>query len=201
MQIRPLRLPDAFEITPVVHEDDRGSFFEWFKFDQLEAVLGHKLDLRQANGSVSKRGVVRGIHFADVPPGQAKYVTLSRGRGISFVVDITDGSPTYAQWDSVQLDDVTRRAVYVPEGYGHCFVALEDDAILNYLVTATYNPGRERDVSVLDPEIGLEFPSDLGEPLYSAKDRAAPTLAQLREQGLLPTWDVVSAYRESLRGS
>ena len=118
MQIRELSIADAYEITPILRQDDRGSFLEWYRFDLLQEAVGHPLQLRQANTSVSKHGVVRGIHFADIPPGQAKYVTATHGAVLDYVVDIRVGSPTFGAWDSVRLDDVDRRAIYLGEGLG-----------------------------------------------------------------------------------
>lgn len=187
MQIRELSIPDAFEITPRQFTDDRGVFLEWYRFDVLEASVGYSLDLKQANTSISKRGVARGIHYADVPPGQGKYVTVTRGAGIDYVVDIRLGSPTFGRWESVVLDDVDRRAVYLAEGLGHAFVALEDHTTLTYLVSDTYKPESEHDISIIDPQIALDFPSVLGEPLMSPKDRNAPTLAERVADGSLPT--------------
>lgn len=198
MQIRELSIPDSYEVTPVLHEDDRGVFLEWYRFDRLEETIGHPLDLRQANTSVSKRGSVRGIHFADIPRGQAKYITVPRGAGMDYVIDIRVGSPTFGQWDALLLDDVDRRAVYLAEGLGHCFVALTDDATINYLVTDVYNPAREHGINPLDAEIALEFPADAGELLLSPKDTDAPGLAEASAQGLLPTWDAARAFYRSL---
>ena len=199
MQLRELSIPDAWEITPVQRADDRGVFLEWYRFDLLAEAVGHPLDLRQANTSVSKRGVVRGIHFADVPPSQAKYVTVAHGAVLDFVVDIRVGSPTFGQWDSVLLDDVDRRAVYLSEGLGHAFVALTDDAVVSYLVSDTYSPGREHGVSPLDADIALRWPAEAGELLLSPKDTEAPSLADATAAGLLPTWDACRAYYDSLR--
>lgn len=198
MQIRELSIPDAFEVTPKQFGDDRGVFLEWYRFDRLEEAVGHRLDLAQANTSVSRRGVVRGIHFADVPPSQAKYVTTTRGAVLDFVVDIRVGSPTFGQWDSVLLDDEDRRAVYIAEGLGHCFVALTDDATVSYLVSSTYHADREHGIDPLDPEVGLDFPEAAGELLLSPKDTAAPSLAQAAASGLLPTWEATRAYYDAL---
>ena len=198
MQIRELSVPDSYEVTPIVRSDDRGVFLEWYRFDKLAEVTGHPIVLRQANTSVSKKGVVRGIHFADVPLGQAKYVTVTHGAVLDYVIDIRVGSPTFGQWDSVLLDDVDRRAIYLSEGLGHAFVALTDDAVVSYLVTDTYNPTAEHGINPLDPEIGLVFPSEAGEPLLSPKDTDAPSLAEAAEQGLLPEWDAVRAFYASL---
>ncbi|CAM5507247.1 dTDP-4-dehydrorhamnose 3,5-epimerase family protein [Leifsonia shinshuensis] len=198
MQIRELSIPDAYEITPVQHADDRGLFFEFYRFDRLAEAVGHPLDLKQGNTSVSRRGSVRGIHFADIPPSQAKYVMAPRGAVLDFVIDIRVGSPTFGQWDSVLLDDTDRRAIYVAEGLGHCFVALTDDATVSYLVTDVYNPGREHGINPLDGDIALEFPVPADELLLSAKDTDAPGLHEAKENGLLPTWDAARAFYASL---
>jgi len=201
VQIRELSIPDSYEITPQQHRDDRGVFLEWYRFDKLEQAVGHSLNLRQANTSVSRRGSVRGIHFADIPPGQAKYVTATHGAVLDYVIDIRVGSPTFGRWDSVLLDDADRRAIYLAEGLGHCFVALTDDATVSYLVTDVYNPGREHVINPLDTEIALVFPPEAGDPLLSPKDTDAPGLADAAASGLLPTWDDARAFYASLKGA
>jgi dTDP-4-dehydrorhamnose 3,5-epimerase len=199
VQIRELTIPDSYEFTPVQRADDRGVFLEWYRFDRLEEAIGHPLALRQANTSVSKRGVVRGIHFADVPLGQAKYVTVTHGAVLDYIIDIRVGSPTFGQWDAVRLDDVDRKAVYIAEGLGHAFVALTEDATVSYLVTDVYNPTAEHGINPLDPDIALVFPEEAGEPLLSPKDTDAPSLREAQESGLLPTWDAMRAYYDSLK--
>ncbi|MBF4575879.1 dTDP-4-dehydrorhamnose 3,5-epimerase [Frondihabitans sp. VKM Ac-2883] len=198
MQIRELSIPDSYEITPKQFGDDRGVFLEWYRFDKLAEVIGHPVELRQANTSVSKRGVVRGIHFADVPLGQAKYVTATHGAVLDYVIDIRVGSPTFGQWDSVLLDDKDRRAIYISEGLGHCFVALTDDATVSYLVTDTFNAEREHGINPLDSDIALVFPDEAGEALLSPKDTDAPSLAEAAAAGTLPTWADMRAYYSSL---
>jgi dTDP-4-dehydrorhamnose 3,5-epimerase len=188
VQIRELSIPDAWEFTPTQHRDDRGVFFEFYRFESLEEVAGHPLSLRQGNVSVSTKGVVRGIHYALVPPGQAKYVTAPHGAFIDYIIDLRVGSPTFGSWDSVLIDDIDRRAVYLSEGLGHAIVSLTDDATVSYLVSEVFNPTRELGIDVLDPEIGLIFPSEIGTPLLSPKDTSAPTLAEALASGLLPTW-------------
>jgi len=198
VQIRELSIADAYEITPILRSDDRGAFLEWYRFDKLAEVTGHPITLRQSNTSVSKKGVVRGIHFADVPIGQAKYVTAMHGAVLDFVIDIRVGSPTFGTWDCVLLDDVDRRAIYLSEGLGHAFVALTDDAVVSYLVSDVYNPTAEHGINPLDETIGLVFPPEAGEPLLSPKDVEAPSLLDALEQGLLPTWDASKAFYASL---
>lgn len=198
MLIRELSIPDAYEITPVQRADDRGVFLEWYRSDRLEETIGHSLDLRQANTSVSKRGVVRGIHFADVPRGQAKYVTVTRGVVVDYVIDIRVGSPTFGAWDSVRLDDVDRRAAYIAEGLGHAFIALTDDATVSYLVSDIYNPAAEHALNPLDAQIALIYPEEAGVPMLSPKDAEAPSLQELAASGSLPTWDAMRSYYDSL---
>lgn len=188
MQIRELAIPDSYELTPRQFSDDRGLFLEWYRFDVLEKAVGHSLDLRQANLSVSRRGVLRGIHYAAIP-GQAKLVTAAAGAVLDFVVDIRVGSPTFGQWDTVLLDSVDRRVIYLAEGLGHAFVALTDDATVTYLVNDVFRPDREFGVNPLDPAIGLELPKEAGQALLSPKDAEAPTLEEAGRLGILPTWD------------
>jgi dTDP-4-dehydrorhamnose 3,5-epimerase len=187
VKIRELTLTQAFEITPVQHGDDRGTFLEWFKAPLFAQAVGHPLRLEQANISLSSRGTLRGIHFADVPPGQAKYVTCPSGAVLDVAVDIRVGSPTFGQWDSVLLDSTDRRAIYLGEGLGHVFLALTDEAVVCYLCSEGYNPDREHGVHPLDPAIGIDWPDDV-QPLLSPRDAAAPTLDEARVAGLLPEY-------------
>lgn len=203
MQYRELSVPGAWEITPKQFGDPRGVFLEWFKAPAFEEAVGHPLDLQQANCSVSAAGVLRGIHFADIPPGQAKYVTCAKGAVLDVVVDIRVGSPTFGQWDSVLLDDVDRRAIYLGEGLGHAFMSLEDDSTVLYLCSTGYAPGREHGIHPLDPQIGINWPTTArdGSPLtalLSDKDLVAPTLAEAEAQGLLPTVESVADFIASL---
>ena len=203
MQLRELSVPGAWEVTPRQFGDPRGVFLEWFKDEQFTAAVGHRLDLRQANCSVSAAGVLRGIHFADVPPGQAKYVTCLAGAVLDVVVDIRVGSPTYGQWDSVLLDDVDRRAIYLGEGLGHAFMSLADGSTVAYLCSTPYAPGREHGIHPLDPEVGIAWPTEARDgsaltPQLSDKDLAAPGLAEAREAGLLPELATVRDYVDGL---
>lgn len=194
MNVRELTVPGAWEITPVVHTDSRGAFFEWFTDPGFTAFAGHRFDLRQANCSVSRAGVLRGVHFAKVPPGQAKYVTCVRGAVFDVVVDIRVGSPTFGRWDAVTLDETSRRSVYLAEGLGHAFLALEDDSTVTYLCSAGYDPAREHTVTALDPALGIAWPLTDAQLVMSERDRAAPTLEQARDDGLLPTWEATEMF-------
>lgn len=204
MLIEETKIPGAFAITPQQHRDDRGVFLEWFRSDRFVETTGHPFTIAQANCSVSAAGTLRGIHFAQLPPSQAKYVTCPAGAILDVVVDIRIGSPTFGQWDAVLLDDVERRALYLAEGLGHAFMALADHTVVNYLCSAPYAPGREHGIHPLDPAIGVDWPT-IGRdgspltPVLSPKDEAAPHLADLVDSGLLPTYAEAQAYVESLR--
>ncbi|MFI9271272.1 dTDP-4-dehydrorhamnose 3,5-epimerase [Kitasatospora sp. NPDC052896] len=193
--MRELTIEGAFEVVPQLHGDQRGLFTEWYRFDRLAEAAGRSLRLAQANLSVSSRGVVRGIHFADTPPGQAKYVTCVRGAVLDVVVDLRVGSPTFGRWEAVRLDDVERHAAFLPEGLGHGFCALTDVATLSYLCSATYNPAAEHAVHPFDAELGIEWPGTT--PLLSARDAAAPTMAEAAAAGLLPSYEVCRSYLAS----
>jgi dTDP-4-dehydrorhamnose 3,5-epimerase len=201
--IEETKIPGAFAVTPQQHRDDRGVFLEWFRSDRFVEAAGHPFTVAQANCSVSSAGTLRGIHFAQLPPSQAKYVTCPSGSVLDVVVDIRLGSPTFGQWDAVVLDDVDRKAVYLSEGLGHAFMALADDTVVNYLCSAPYAPGREHGVHPLDPAIGITWPTAGRDgrpltPVLSPKDEQAPPLAGLVDSGLLPTYDDVQAYVASL---
>jgi dTDP-4-dehydrorhamnose 3,5-epimerase len=195
MEVTETKVPGAWVFTPRQFSDDRGLFAEWLKADLMREVVGHPIEVAQANNSVSRRDVLRGVHFALVPPGQAKYVYCPRGALRDFVVDIRVGSPTFGVWDSVVLDEHDRRAMYVAEGIGHAVVALTDDASLMYLVSAPYDPAREFTVSPLDPALGIDW--GVESPILSDRDRNAPTLAEAEKLGQLPTWEsCVARYAE-----
>ncbi|MGY1708243.1 dTDP-4-dehydrorhamnose 3,5-epimerase family protein [Geodermatophilus sp. SYSU D00758] len=200
MDVRELAVPDSYVLDLVPHGDPRGRFTEWYRADVLAAATGHPLPLAQANHSVSARGVLRGVHFALVPPGQAKYVYCPAGRVLDVVVDVRVGSPTFGVHDSVLLDSEQPRALYLAEGLGHAFVSLAEGSSVTYLVSTGYSPGREFGVHPLDPALDLPWPADVEFEL-SAKDRAAPTLEEAREQGLLPTMEQCLARYAELRAA
>ena len=200
MGVRELAVPGAWEISPTIRGDSRGLFFEWLTEREFTAFAGHRLDVRQANCSVSSAGVLRGLHFAQVPPGQAKYVTCVSGSVFDVVVDIRVGSPTFGRWDSVLLDDRDRRTIYISEGLGHAFLALQENSTMMYLSSAEYNPQREHTICATDPELGIDWPLVDGvAPSLSDRDAAAPSLAEVRAAGLLPTWEETRRFVAGLQ--
>ena len=185
MLTRPLSISGAWEIIPVQHRDSRGVFLEWYRADRLFATIDATFELAQANISVSAVGVIRGIHYTDVPPGQAKYVTCIQGRVLDVVVDLRVGSPTFGRSEVIHLDDVERRAVYISGGLGHGFCALTENATVTYLCSSAYDPARERQVHPLDSPLAI--PSPVGSPQLSSRDAGAISLTDALSAGLLPT--------------
>ncbi|WP_256104219.1 dTDP-4-dehydrorhamnose 3,5-epimerase family protein [Streptomyces sp. ODS05-4] len=198
--MRPLSIEGSWIHEPTVFPDERGSVHELLQGRTLRGALGQDLRLAQANCSISRRGTLRGIHFADVPPGQAKYVACVRGAVLDVIVDIRVGSPTFGRWEGVRLDDRTHRAVYLSEGLGHAFLALSDDTTVVYLCSEGYNPDREHGIHPLDPDLAIDWPDDVPF-LMSPKDEKAPTLQAARRDGVLPAYERCVAFRRELRGS
>ena len=186
VEARALSIAGVWAFTPVLRADDRGVFLESFKEDVFVEAVGRPFTLRQMNISVSRAGTVRGVHFADVPPGQAKYVQCFDGRILDVVVDIRVGSPTFGRWDAIELDARSRQGLYIAEGLGHAFCALTESVTVGYLCSEQYAPTREHGIHPLDPELALPWP-DGADSVLSPKDAAAPTLRQAVDRGLLPT--------------
>ena len=191
--MKPLGIGGAWVLTPQIHEDSRGSFLEWFRGEEFAEAVGRRLNVAQGNCSVSRRGAVRGIHFADVPPGQGKYVTCVSGAVLDVAVDLRVGSPTFGRWEAVRLDDDTRCALYLAEGLGHAFMALTEGAAVLYLCTTSYNPGREHGVHPLDPALGIAWPEGI-DAVLSGKDADTPGLAEAQQRGLLPDYGECVRY-------
>jgi len=196
-----LSIEGAWVYTPQVHHDDRGRFLEAFRSVEFAVGLGHRLDVAQVNYSVSRRGVIRGIHYADVPPGQAKYVSCVSGAILDVVVDLRADSPGFGTWEAIRLDDAACLAVFLSEGLGHAFMALTDQAAVMYLCSTPYAPGREHGVHPLDPALAIAWPLDEagGAPVLSEKDAAMPTLAEALRAGRLPRYDDCVAHQKKLR--
>ena len=198
VQFRELDVPGVIEFTPQIFPDARGRFVAPFQQSVFAAATGHQLQLAQANHSVSRRGVIRGVHFSDVPPGQAKYVHCARGSLLDVAIDVRLGSPTFGRWCSVLLDTETCRCVYLAEGIGHAFIALSDNTVMSYLCSTGYDPSAEHTVNPLDPALELPWPTDLV-PILAEKDRTAPTLAEAEATGVLPQWSTCQNHYTNLR--
>lgn len=177
----PARLPTKLEglvlLEPVVHGDERGFMVETFSRDAW-AELGVEVEFVQHNHSRSRRGTLRGIHF-QTRPGQAKLVRCARGEILDVAVDLRRGSPTYGQWEAHVLDDTSHRQLFLPVGFGHGFAVLSDVADVAYQVSSLYDPATESGIAWDDPDIGVDW--RVAEPLLSARDKTAPTLAEIAD--------------------
>ena len=199
MQATPYSISGLWRFDPVLRPDDRGVFLESFKESVFVETVGHSFDLAQMNISVSRAGTVRGVHFADVPPGQAKYVQCFSGKILDIVVDIRVGSPTFGQYEAIELDADSRSGLYISVGLGHAFCALSDSATVGYLCSEGYSPEREHGIHPLDPDLALPWPQ--GEhSVLSPKDAAAPPLAEAIASGLLPQYRECVEFISGLSG-
>jgi dTDP-4-dehydrorhamnose 3,5-epimerase len=179
MRTTPCRLDGLTVIEPAVHGDERGFFSETYR-RQWHAEVGIPAGVQfiQDNHSRSARGVVRGMHF-HIGAGVAKLVRCARGRIVDVAVDLRRGSPTYGQWEGVELDDESMRVLYVPIGFAHGFCVLSEIADVLYKQSAYYDPAVERGIAWDDPEIAIEWPLPVDELIVSERDRQAPKLAEV----------------------
>ncbi len=182
MKFIPTELPGVVVIEPAVFGDDRGWFYESFSQPKFDAGL-QGLGLPQArpfvqdNHSKSAAGVLRGLHYQLPPHPQGKLVRVVRGRVWDVAVDIRLGSPTYGRWVGVELSEANRRQLWIPEGFAHGFLSLEDGTEFLYKTTDVYAKDCERAIRWDDPSLSIAWPLNGLEPSLAAKDAQAPTLA------------------------
>ncbi len=176
MQITPTRLPEVLLLDPKVFGDDRGFFTESFNQRVFDTALGRPTCFVQDNHSRSARGVLRGLHYQLPPHPQGKLVRVSQGAAFDVAVDIRKGSPTFGQWVGAELSAANQRQMWIPEGFAHGFLALEDDTHFLYKTTDFYAKDCERAVRWDDPAIGIEWPSAAAPLRLTGKDAEAPLL-------------------------
>ena len=181
MKLIETALHDVLIIEPAVFGDDRGWFMESFNQARFEAELtrlGRPVPrpFVQDNHSCSRKGVLRGQHYQLAPRAQGKLVRVVQGAAFDVAVDIRKGSPTFGQWVGVELNADNRRQLWIPEGFAHGFVALEDDTHFLYKTTDTYSKEHERSIRWDDADIGIDWPLNGMTPLLTQKDAQAPVL-------------------------
>ena len=186
MKLTPLGIDGVWLADSAVWSDDRGFFREWFKSEDIKNTTGRDFRIEQANISLSSRGTLRGIHYSIAPRGQAKWITCVAGSIKDVIVDIRPDSQTFGKWIEVILKGDSGQAVFISEGLGHGFVALEDDTAVAYLVSTPFSPTDEFEINPLDKEIGVNWGMDLNTLKISEKDKKAPTLAERLAEGKLP---------------
>ena len=196
MKAKPLEISGAWEVELKKFDDSRGFFFESFRSDFSYDTFGRKFTVKQTNTSVSAKGAVRGIHYALVPPSQAKYVQCQKGSIMDYVIDIRIGSPTFGKSVFIELNSDTPRAIFIEEGLAHAFVALEDETVVTYLVNENFNPEREKGINPFDKELAINWPKmDL---LLSEKDKTAISLQEAKELDLLPNFAECKQFIKTL---
>ena len=196
MKAHPLKISGSWEIEFQKFDDNRGFFYESFKEEDFKNQIGRNLNIKQTNTSSSSKGSVRGIHYALVPPSQAKLVQCQRGSIKDYVIDIRVGSPTFGQFEEIELNENSASAVFIEEGLAHAFVALENQTVVTYFVTEKYNPEREKGMNPFDKTLNVKWPDiDL---ILSEKDKQAISLEEAKNQGLLPIFDECKEFVKSL---
>ncbi|WP_026209337.1 dTDP-4-dehydrorhamnose 3,5-epimerase [Corynebacterium caspium] len=189
-------MDSLLSFEPRIFEDPRGGFLEWFKASEFEQLTGYPFDLQQANISTSVQGTLRGLHFSELPPGQAKFVTCVAGLILDVAVDIRVGSPTFGKWHAVEMGEENRKGLFLPSGFAHGFLALKDATVV-YLTSNEYDPEVEHAINPFDPDIAIEWPEL--EYVLSDKDRNSPNLLALKS--VLPSFEESRAYHNALRDS
>lgn len=194
--MQELSISGLWLVEPEIHSDDRGIFCESFVSSTFNEYVGRTFATSQVNTSISHKGAVRGIHYAQLPPSQAKYITCTHGKIWDVVVDIREGSPTFGSYEEIVLDAGKCMSLYVAEGLGHLFVSLEDDSRVMYLTSTTYNPQNEYGINPYDTDIAIDFDKHLHnfgitqeDHILSTKDAHAPSLRDLRRSQLLPQYE------------
>ena len=179
MQVTPTVLPGVLILAPKVFADARGFFLESFNERGFAEAIGAPVRFVQDNHSRSARGVLRGLHLQKPPHAQGKLVRVARGRVFDVAVDVDPASPTYRRWVGLELDDALQQQIWIPAGYAHGFLVLSDSADVQYKTTDYYAAGAELAIRWDDPDLAIDWPALDVPYVLSAKDRAAPSLAQV----------------------
>lgn len=185
MNVIETKIEGLLILEPRVFSDDRGWFMESFNQQAFEQILKERnLDIPQFvqdNHSCSQKNTLRGLHFQKAPHAQGKLVRVVQGRAWDVAVDIRQGSPTFGQWVGVELTGVNHKQFWIPEGFAHGFVALEDNTQFLYKTTNYYNKESEGAIIWNDPTIAIEWPiGDIAEVLVSDKDKVASQLNEAK---------------------
>jgi dTDP-4-dehydrorhamnose 3,5-epimerase len=186
MTLIPIDIDGVWLFESPVFRDERGLFREWFKSEAVEEYTGRKFEIAQANVSLSSKGTLRGIHYSMTPKGQAKWVTCVAGSIKDVIIDIRPNSPTFGNWIEVELSGDAGKAVFIGEGLGHGFLALEENTVVSYLVSTSFSVIDEYEINPLDKEIGIKWDIEPELLKISEKDRMAPTLSEQLSRGKLP---------------
>ena len=179
MEVTPLAIAGAWLIESPIYPDNRGTFREWFKSETLKENGVPALEVRQANTSVSKKGVIRGIHYSAEIEGQTKLVTCTSGSVLDVIVDLRPESKTYGDHLAINLSANLGKCVYISSGLGHGFQALEDISVITYLLDKEYLPSNEFGINPVDPNLNIRWP--LLDFHISEKDLTSPNFIRFNK--------------------
>jgi len=184
MNYRALKIPGVWVFEPTVHPDNRGTFHEVFRRSQISQNLGFEFEVLQVNQSESQKGVIRGIHWTEGNPGQAKYVSCPKGALWDVVVDLRKESPTFGTWDAVLLSAENSRCLLISQGIGHAFLSLQNGTVAKYLCSSEFDPTADRSINPLDEVLAIDFRTvadqhNIDEFIISAKDEQAQSFSSL----------------------
>ena len=175
MTVEEIYLKGCFVLTPKVIEDERGCFFENFNKKTFEKETGIYTNFLQDNESKSNKGVLRGLHFQTGDFAQSKLVRVVKGKVLDVCVDIRENSPTFGKYLSIVLDDISYKQLYIPKGFAHGFLVLEDDTIFSYKCDNYYNKEAEAGVIYNDKYLNIDWGFTKDQLIISEKDRLQPT--------------------------
>lgn len=176
MKFTETELKGCFVIEPRVFEDERGYFFESFNAKEFTTGIGEEIEFVQDNQSKSSKGVLRGLHFQTGAYAQAKLVRVIAGSVLDVCVDIRDGSPTFGNYVSIVLDTINHHQLFVPRGFAHGFLVLEDNTIFSYKCDNFYNKAAEGGIIYYDPDIDIDWNTGDLDLILSDKDKELPSL-------------------------
>ena len=179
MKITETKLKGCLILEPQIYEDNRGVFYEVFKKKELESFLGYEVDFVQENSSISKKGVLRGLHFQTGDSAQAKLVSVQKGEVVDVIVDVRSDSASYGQHIKINLSETNKKSIFIPKGMAHGFLALTDQVVFNYLCDDYYNPKEESGIIYNDPDLAIDWNYPLSELIVSEKDLLLPTFKNL----------------------
>ena len=188
MELIPLKIEGSWLAKSPVHSDERGNFREWFKAEDFKVATKRNFSIAQANVSTSSEGTIRGIHYSLAAIGQAKWVTCVAGRINDVIVDVRPDSPTYGSHQVIELGEANGSAIYIGQGLGHGFIALEENTVVSYLISSAFSMHEEFEINPLDPALAINWGMSTELLKLSKKDYEAPTLKQRYDDGELPKY-------------
>src|SRR6056297_281991 len=179
MKFRSLKIPGTVEISLTPVGDNRGFFMRTFDLNDFNQHGLNKIWVQENHSRSTQRGIIRGLHFQFAPYSEAKLVRCIRGRILDVFVDLREDSPTFGQWDSLELSEENKSTVFIPRGFAHGFCTLAEESEVLYKVDNFYAPDHEGGILWNDPDLAIHWPTD--EPILSEKDKRNMTLKQFRE--------------------